>query len=367
MRVDRGPGEEVSLFSDRFLRWVADGRGDVARGRHLFTLRFLDALWDPVGPLTLPYRPTRNPGAFLAMTFDLVGDARHGYLARLEGEAESGDRLEEEIRQHLHERLAAPWPRLVEDLERLALPHLARVVAETTTEALRRPSVSDFPSELARIASWMTKEQYGLLDVEAYEASLPMHRVLGLLRFAVDDERLSDREQHPTGGDLRRMLRGRLDRAWCLAAKAEGEAGMIDFLASWPIDVTWMASQPGEHDFAVAYALASDAPAPGRLWPAAAPYVRDEEREDFELLAGRGREATWVRRTTRLARWGASAVFPLSFGSLDARLAVEVGLDDFHADGMWRQTVAAVADALEVARRHFLQRVADVMADQVVT
>lgn len=365
MRVARDPDEELRVLADRILRWVADGRGDVARGRNLFVLRFLDALWDPSSPLALPYRPTRNPAAFLVMAFDLVGDAGYGYLARLETAASRTDEVVEEIRRHVEERLTAPWPCFVEELRSLGLPNLAHVVDETVADTVRRPGVSDLPEELARVASWMTEEQMARFDVEGYVASLPMHRLLSLLRFAAADRAPVGREQHPTGGDLRALLRRRVDGAWCGAAQRVGGADLIGFLASWPIDASWMAGSPGEHDFAVAYALATDAPAPGRRWSTTTPYVRAGELGDFELQAARGHDAALERRATRLERWGVSAVFPKSVDDLDGRLAVRQGLEDFHAGGAWRQAVSGLGDALEVARRHFLQQVADMVAQEV--
>jgi hypothetical protein len=363
MRSSTGVGEPVARLADRFVRLVADGRGDGARGRNLYALRCLDAMASPEGPLHLPYRPTRNPVAFLAMVFDLTGDALHGYLARIEGGAEHEVDAVDGVRRHLAERLAAPSGYFVEELRSAGFDHLADVTHETIAQALHRPSASDLPALLTELRSWMTAAQYARFDAERFVRDLPFHRVLTLLRFdGAENASAGAREQHPTGGDLRALIRRRLDGPWRLALQRAEAGDPIAFLASWPFDIGWLAEQ-GDEDFAAAYAVATDANGPGRHWTAHAPYVRDEELMDFASLVGRAATAGAVRRETRLRRWGVSATFPETTRLLDARLVGAASdLPALHAGGAWREHVAAHRDALEVARRHCTQRVADALS-----
>lgn len=366
MRFATDVDDPVAHLADRFFRLVADGRGDAARGRHLYALRFLDAIGRPDHPLHLPYRPTRNPAAFLAMAFDLAGDALHGYGARLESGAQRADAAAEEVRRHLAGRLSAPWVRFMAELERADLGHLAALVRTTVEEALHRPAVSDLPAHLENVASWMTDAQRARFDADAFVRGLPLHEVLRLLRYDADDTApRAHREQHATGGDLRALVRRRLDRPWRQALQAEERSDAVATLASAPFDVAWLAEASDGEDFAVAFALATDAHAPGRQWPAPVPYVDPEDREGFELLAGRG-AASAVRREARLRRWGVSATFPAATEVLDERLAARAdALPMLHAAAAWRAFVAGHRDVLEVARRRFVQQVADVVADAV--
>lgn len=361
MRFSTDVDEPVARLADRFVRFVAEGRGDGARGRNLYALRFLDVMGRPESALHFPYRPTRNPGAFLAMVFDLAGDALHGYSTRIEGGAEHSVEAADGVRLHLVDRLTQPWGRFVADLEGAGFRHLAGVTCETIVQGLQRPSVSDLPDLLNELESWMTTAQHARFDADRFARELPFHRVLTLLRY--DGAKVASagtREQHASGGDLRALVRRRLDRPWRLAFDHEDVADPIAFLASWPFDITWLADQACDDDFAVAYALATDANRPGRHWAAPPPYVCAEEREGFEALAGRGAAAGTTRRETRLQRWGVSATFPTSIEAVDERLAdAAADLPALHARAPWRQHVARHRDALEVARRRFVQRVAD--------
>lgn len=366
MRCSTDVDGPVARLADRFLRLVAEGRGDGARGRNLYALRYLDAMGRPDSPLRFPYRPTRNPGAFLAMVFDLAGDALHGYSDRIEGGAEHVVDTADGVRGHLVERLTARWGRFVAELEGAGFEHLATLTRETIVDGLRRPAVSDLPAVLSEIESWMTAAQHARFDADRFVHELPFHRVLTLMRYdRASGASTNTREQHPSGGDLRALVRRRLDRPWRRALDRATTAEPIAFLASWPFDVAWLADQTGDPEFAVAYALATDANTPGRTWTAPAPYVRDEDRVAFEALAGRGAAAGATRRETRLRRWGVSATFPTSTATLDDRLGeAAADLAPLHATADWRGHVAAHRDALAVARRRFVQHVADTLEEE---
>lgn len=370
----RDAGEPIAPLAERFVTWVCDGRGDVARGRNLFALRLLDALWDPAGAVSLPYRPTRAPAAFLVMLVDLVGDAAHGYGAMIDDGGLSRHDAIDVVRRHVASRLDAPWTALVDEVRSLGLPHLASVTVETVTEALHRPAVSDLPELLASLPSWMTPRQLAAFDVDDYVVALPLVRVLALLRFDETPRRGAAREQHPSGGDLRALIRRRIDPAWCRALVAASAAAsvtasvtasprdLIAFAATWPLDAAALADasdDASDDDFAVAYALATDAPHLGRAWDAPPPFVRDEEREAFEALAGRGSQHAPERRSLRLRRWGVSATLPASVACLDGRLETMAGLEPLHAGGSWRAAIRPSRDTLAVERRRFLQQVAE--------
>jgi hypothetical protein len=355
--------DPVAEFADRFLRLVTEGRGDGARGRNLYALRCLDAMGSGTSPLRLKYRPSRNPAAFLALVFDLAGDALHGYFTHLDGGAEHADAARDVVRRHLRRRLEAPWIRFVNELGDAGFGSLASMVGDVIVEALARSAVSDLRAELTTLRSWMTAAQYAQFDVDHFIRTLPFHRVLTLLRY---DDALAAAagEQHPTGGDLRALLRRRLDAPWSVALAGEGTDDSLAFLAAWPLDVGWLADASGDEDFAVAYALATDARHPGRSWNAPEPFVRSDEREAFESLAARGAQESATRRELWLRRWGVSATFPATTGTLDARLVDDASaLALLHAGCAWRGLVAD-RDALEVARRHFLQRVADALESE---
>lgn len=350
--------EGADPLAEHFVRLVTEGRGDLARGRHLYALRALDALWDPTGLIKLPYRPTRNPAAFLEMTFDLVGDVRFGYTLLLVAGAESANQIETRLTSHISERLSEPWPAFVSLLVRMGLPNLARVLSETIHEGLGRRAVSDLPDEIDRVRSWMTERQAGEFDYSAFVAGLPFGRVLTLFRWRRSRLAASGREQHPAGGDLRALLRRKLDSPWERSLLRAGTADAQEFLASWPVDVIQLAATFGDDDFAVAYALATDAPSPGREWVAGEPYVSEHGVPEFEFLSGRGSDAAGVRRATRLQRWGASLVFPRSFRIVDESLRSVAGLEELQAGRDWRSAVESVADLLMSLRRRFLELVA---------
>ena len=196
------------------------------------------------GPLHLPYRPTRNPGAFLAMVFDLAGAVIHGYLARIDGGAEHTGDAVGGVRQRLGERLSAPWSRFAAELHGAGFEGLAALVCETAWQALHRPAVSDLPALLAEVRGSMTTSQWARFDADQYVRELPFHRVLTLLRYQGEhDVTAGTRELHPAGGDLRALVRRRLDAPWRLALERRAHSDPIAFVASWPVDVGWLADQ----------------------------------------------------------------------------------------------------------------------------
>jgi hypothetical protein len=358
-----GSGDRrLDLLVEHFSGLVIGGRGDLARGRHLYSLRALDALWDPDGVLRLPYRPSRNPGAFLVMTFDLVGDACYGYSLLLDGGGGASELLATRVSAHVRARMQAPWSRLVAELDRLGLPHLGAMLAGFVPAMLRRSPASGLPAELARLRSWMTPAQTEAFDPEAHMAGLSFATVLRLLGWEGGSSVRSGREQHPTGGDLRAHLRRKLDRPWAAALRLTRHPTWLDVLAGMPVPAEDLAAQRGEHDFAVAYSLATDAPAPGRRWDAPEPFVTEAGREEFAFLTGRGVEEEAVRRATRLERWGASLVFPEAYALVDARLVATPELEPLHAGGRWRAAAVEAEDALAALRREFIQRVAEEVA-----
>jgi hypothetical protein len=355
------PDLPLRELGERFVQAVSGGRGDVARGRNLHVLYLLDALWSPSGPLCLQYRPTRDPAGFVAMLFDLVGDARYGYGLHLDASAAHARDVIAEVRRHVKGRLAAPWRSFIELLEESGLQNLADVTAATVVEALQRPAVSDLPAQIEERLQWMTPVQRRRFDVQRFIDALSLGQVLVLLRFEAGSPKLDRREQHPAGGDLRGLLRRNVDATWCRLLACADRDGTVAFLASWPFDVGALADGAEDEDFAVAYALATDAMPPGRLWPAPHPFVRDAERADFEALVGRGPDGATARRSARLRRWGVSGTLPGSVRALDERLDGAPGGEAFHAAGDWQSAVNDARDELEVARRHFVQRVADAL------
>ncbi len=358
--------QELELLVERFLGYLTEGRGDLARGRHLHLLRALDALWDPDAVIDLPYRPTRNPGAFLAMTFDLAGDACHGYSLLLDGGGSTTREQLSGIAAHVRARLRAPWPRHVAELRRLGMHHLGAMLEGFVPDVLERSPLSRLPTELARLAGRMTARQASLFDRRAYLVGLPFARVLDLLGWHGERAAPSGREQHPTGGDLRSLLRRRLDAPWAAALRLAPAVGPVAVLATMPTAPERLTEVGGEGDFAVSYALSSDAPAPGRRWPAPAPYVTDDGRDEFEYLTGRGAADDAadraIRREIRLERAGASLMFPESYARVDALLETTPGLEPLHAGGSWRELVKARAEELAAARLEFTHRVAEQMA-----
>lgn len=356
------PDRRLDLLVEHFVGLVTRGRGDVARGRHLYALRALDALWDPDGALDLPYRPHRNPGAFLTMTFDLVGDACYGYSVLIDGAGAASESLVARVSAHLRARLLAPWPRLVAELDRLGLPNLGRMLADFVPALLLRSPSSGLPDELARLTSRMTRAQADAFDPDAYVAGLSFAAVLRLSGWEARPSTRSGREQHPTGGDLRALLRRKLDRPWAAALRRAPAAGLLDLLARMPVPAEDLARSSGDYDFAVAYSLTTDAPAPGRWWDAPEPFVTAADREEFAFLVGRGTEEEAVRRATRLERWGATLVFPEAYALVDTDLTATPALEPLHAGGAWRTVIAESGASLAALRREFTQRVAEEMA-----
>src|SRR5690606_13627297 len=257
--------------------------------------------------------------------------------------------------------------RLVSDLRRLSMPHLGRMVAGFVPDILERSQLSRLPAELARLRGRMTTTQLASFDRDAYLAELSFARVLRLVGWSGDRSYPSAKEQHPTGGDLRALVRKRLDAPWAAALRHMTAAGPTDVLATMPAVIERRAELSadvgGDDDFAVAYSLSSDAPAPGRRWHAPEPFVTSEGREEFEFMTGRGAADGAVRRSTRLERWGASLVFPEAYALVDVRLESTPGMEPLHAGAPWRELVAASGAEVAAVRREFTQQVAARMAD----
>lgn len=355
-------GQGLEPLAEHFLGLVAEGRGDLARGRHLYLLRALDALWDPAALIDLPYRPVRNPGAFIAMTFDLVGDARFGYSLALDASAAATHDVRDRLRAHLRARLQAPWQHLVADARLVGVPHLAAMLAAFVPDVLERSPLSRLADELARRTARMTTAQAHAFDRVAFVARLSVAQVLELVGWRASAAANGTREQHPTGGDLRALLRRRLDGPWATALRELQPTDALDVVASMPVPVEQLAGLCDAGDFAVSYALATDARSPGRRWDAPSPFVSDAGRDTFEFFSGRAEGAGSVGRAERLAHWGASLVYPTAYALVDAALQRAAGLEPFHAGGSWRGAVSAWADAVARRRRAFTGRVAAHMA-----
>lgn len=150
-----------------FQHLVTKGRGDSARGRNLHALQFLDLSWSlPQLPLS-HYRPSRNPGAFLAMTFDLVGDATQHYTERL---LESERDIEQEralIGQQIRAQLQLPWQVFLAQLRQANLPRVAVILEEVISSVTAISARSTFPTYLERLPLYLTPSQQQRVNPEA--------------------------------------------------------------------------------------------------------------------------------------------------------------------------------------------------------
>ncbi len=297
-------------LSDYFHSLVLSGRGDNARGRSLHVLHFLEFAWSRRDLPLNSYRPSRRPGAFLAMVFDLLGDASRGYTDMLlEGRRAA-------VLQDVGRRLKAPWHSFVGEVEASGFPRLAAVLDETLQAALRNPAQSGLPGFLRCLRLYMTPSQLALLDVRLLIGSLSVGEVLAHLRFDPPTASTGVEERHPVGGDLRKAIRASYDAPWRRAVEAVGEPDLVTFLAVFPVDLTAIALSGGLgadlDDFAVFYACVTDAKAPGRVWQAPDAYVgADEEaRQHFAFLSARGTRESLSRRAQGLLRLGLSGTFP---------------------------------------------------------
>lgn len=344
-----------------FYGLVAACRGDSARGRSLHALSFLEFVWSRPDLPLYHYRPSKRPAAFIAMVFDLLGDASRGYTeALLEGTYEA-------LRRDLEKRLEAPWCAFLEELREARLPHLAQVLDETVRAALRQPSKSTFPDYLKRLRIYMTPAQLEQLNLQLLMNRLSVADVLTYLRFTpVKPGSLGD-EQHPAGGDLRKAIRDGYDSHWRTALETIGTPDLPKFFACFPVDVLTLAAlavpqqhQSFEEDFAAFYAGVTDAKAPGRIWHPPEPYVgpEEEDRQHFAFLTARGEQDSLSRRARGLTRLGLSSTFPQTIRGLDSWLEQVNCFPELHHHQPWREAVEANKDAIAQARIRFLDGLA---------
>jgi hypothetical protein len=320
--------DEESLYleqmADLFHGLIAEGRGDRARGRNFHILHFLNLIWSELGFPLHRYRPSRNPGAFLAMAFDLLGDYLCGHSERL---------LED--RPHLvlpiiKSWLGLPWHAFRERVAVAGLPHLAAVLDETVRVALRTLSKSSFPAYLGRLKLYMTPAQLALLDVNALIDGLPVGKILFYLHVTELPRREPGDERHPIGGDLRQAIRKTFDLAWRRALERQERRDLVMFFASLPVGGLRLLD-PSDYDFAVFYARLTDGREPGRIWQAPALYLAEEDRQHFLFLTGRLPHDRLTRKTLGLLRLGLSATFPETIRFLDGLLERADGFPELHA------------------------------------
>ena len=360
MQFSTGVDEPVAHLADRFLRLVAEGRGDGARGRNLYALRCLDAMGSADGPLHLPYRPTRNPAAFLAMVFDLAGDAIHGYHTRLDGGAMHAREASDAVHGHLVERLLAPWTSFAAELHGAGFTHLATLICETVLEALQRPAVSDLPAVLEELRSWMTAKQT-LVSTPTASSRPSLPRVLTLLRFDARRDSTAATVSDIPRGELRALVRGRFDRPWRRTAERVGRGDPI-------------ASSPGAFELFVAHGARHGGTSAS---PTRRPRTRTAPVVTRPPLAVRQRPAPPAskperrapgvvaeRREARLQRWGVSATYPSSTTIVDDRLAREASdVPAFHAGAAGR-TRGRPSRRARGRSTPLLQRVADALMNE---
>ena len=331
----------LEALVDRFVRWRLDSRGDSARGRHRHTLMLLEQAWQRPGWPLHRYRPRRNPGAFLVLAADISAAVLDGALPVCGPISEVRERL----RACWRDRLGRPWTTVLDDLRAVGWPTVAQVLEAHVVAAL----------QAARVPS-----AYGAPG-GADEPSLAA--VLTMLGVAA---RGAAAEQHPMAGDVRLELRRRLDPAWSRALEAWPRAGLVGFLAAWPVDAHHLLTDPtartalSSYDFAVAYAWLSDARAPGRTWCPPPQLLPADPLaiETFAALAGRASDDPLTRRELSHLRLGLSATFPATYAGLDRRLAGAAALPELHAGARWLDAIEAVAERVAVARRTFLEHVA---------
>ena len=343
-----------------FARLGIEGRGDSARGRNMYALHLLDFIWSqPRLPLH-HYRPTRNPAAFLAMIFDLVGD-------HLQGDGDgaalgSSGRLL--VQDTIRWRLGTRWDCFIDELASAGLPHLAAVLDETMKAVLRLRSRSSLPAYLQRLKLYMTPSQLTQVKVDALIDRLSVLEVLSHLDFEGAE---TGHEQHPVGGDLRKSIRRAFDDGWRRTLEGQGKHNLITLFACLPLDgLRLLASQgvreASEFDFAVFYALITDAKAPGRMWQPPAAYVgADEDWQHFAFLAAR-QDAT-SRKTQGRARLGISSTFPNTIRALDGWLESAVDFPELHTRRAWHRTVTEARDEIAQARARFLYALTKELVD----
>lgn len=339
----------LGVLSDYFAGLLRAGRGDSARARSLHLLYFFEYVWShPQLPL-YSYRPSRRPAAFLAMVFDLAGDAAGGYAQRLL----VGD--DAQIRAEVRRRLRAPWQTLLDKLRESGFVCLAAVLDETLRAALRTPRQSDLPAYLARLPLYLTPAQLRRVDLARLIEGLSTANVFDYLRFLPPQLLHRGDEQHPASGDLRRAIRSSYDGLWA-AALGELEPGPVTLLAALPVDVLALLRRAREDDgdFAVFYARLIDANAPGRGWRPPPHLVAPEDASDFACLAARGAHNSFSRRALGLGRLGLSSTFPETVRHLDSWLLQAACCPELHAHSPWQERVWRCADDIADTRARFL-------------
>jgi hypothetical protein len=344
-------GMEESLYLERmaefFYGLIAEGRGDGARGRNFHILHVLNFVWSEPRLSLHRYRPSRNPGAFLAMAFDLLGDYLCGHGERL---------LEDQphlVLPIIKSWLGLPWHAFRKRAIVAGLPYLAAVLDETVRVALRTPSKSSFPAYLKRLRLYMTPAQLARLDVNALIDRLPVGKILFYLRFTALPVREPGDERHPIGGDLRKAIRKTFDLAWRRALERQEKHDLVTFFAGLPVDGLRLLSS--DDDFAVFYARLTDGREPGRIWQAPALYV-EEDWQHFLFLTGRLDRLT--RRELGLSRLGLSTTFPETIRYLDGLLEHAAGFPELHARRPWREAVESHKDRITQARLRFVEALA---------
>lgn len=360
--------EHVNQLAADFATLVTGSRGDSARGKNFYTLHLLDFIWSqPQFPL-YTYRPTRNPAAFLAMVFDLIGDYLHGYADRLQDES-GRTKHTPSLQTTIRRRLGTRWDCFIDELVIAGLSHLAAVLDETTKTVLRSRSRSSLPSYLHRLRVYMTPSQLAQVKVNALIDHLTVMEVFSYLGFRKLSA--SGQEQHPVGGDLRKSIRETFDEGWQRALEKQSERNLVTLFASQPVDIlrlTAMAATSNELtdcDFAVFYAVITDAKAPGRTWQPPEAYVGsgEEDQQTFAYLTARTPQDVLSRKLQGLARLGLSSTFPKAIRVLDTWLAQAEDFPDLHARRPWRQTILAAKDEIAQARARFLHTLTTELAD----
>ncbi len=313
-------------------RYMTDGRGDDARGRHLAALMSLEAALQHG---LFSYRPSRDASAWLVLLLDVVG---------------------ERLALSPATRLDMPSREFLDGLASLELHATARVTEEVLAASLAR--CTGLAPTLAR-------------------ALLAHVRVAALLWTLGYRGHNTNGERHPQARHVRKLIRARIDAAWETQMRMlEGGRRLdsLDLLASLPISfhhaegAVQTALHRVEEDlahvpFAVFYALVTDARRGGRVWRPPGRYVEGGcyTRAAFDATVGHVLDGSRSRRrrygrSVALSDLGLSAMYPATVARLDAWLErfdfpeLNVAGAADTVDGVWIDYVGARRDA--VADRH---------------